>query len=84
MKVPPSTEGKLRMMIEETERWLTRSKAVCEDNGQDWLDDRHEADMESLKELARTLSERFKRMAQVSDKMSGELNRFRRSKSRRA
>jgi hypothetical protein len=71
-------------MIEETERWLRRSEAVRGSHGQDWLDVRYEADKESLKEIARTLSERLKQVAQVSDKMSEEQNRVRRSRNRRA
>jgi hypothetical protein len=72
VKVPPSTDGKLRLMLDETDRWLKRAEAVFGDTGKNFTSE------ETLTELSATLSKGLKRMAAVSARLGRTLKTGRR------
>jgi len=72
VKVPETAEGKLRLMIEETDRWLKRYEAVFEGNGEQESEDFSDG---SLDELRGSLAEKLKIMSQAKGKITRRLNR---------
>jgi hypothetical protein len=84
VKIPQSAQGKLRLMVEETERWLRRYEAVCGANGQNLLDGLDGADKDSLKKRRQALSKDLERMSQVAGELAQGLRRSRRKTGRRA